>query len=235
LSYSNAALLERLNIHFVDEHPPEDEHGASHERDEASESREIEDIIPLSLDGASLMRYEGLINPAVVEQPVLHWPWRAVRPELDKLADLGADYRGRRLYLLYNPASGRTNGTTNSFFATITVRPPRIVDPPHRHSAAAINYYLSGSGYSRVDGERLEWKAGDLMFSAPGWATHNHASNDEVVYELTVQDTPFNLAIDSLMWQEDLTRPPILLGSHRGFMTNRASVDPTTVFPGRHQ
>ena len=45
---------------------------------------------------------------------------------------LGSEYVGRRLYLLYNPVTGRTNGTTPSFFATITMRPPGIVDRPHR-------------------------------------------------------------------------------------------------------
>ena len=51
------------------------------------------------------------------------------------------------------------------------------------------------------------------MLSAPGWAVHNHASNDEPVYELTIQDSPLNIAMDSLMWQEDLKHPARLLGS----------------------
>ena len=34
------------------------------------------------------------------------------RQRLDKLVALGKEYRGRRLYLLFNPATGRTNGTT---------------------------------------------------------------------------------------------------------------------------
>jgi gentisate 1,2-dioxygenase len=140
------------------------------------------------------------------------------------LQGLGSSYVGRRLYLLYNPATGRTNGTTHNFFATMTVRPPHIVDKPHRHAAAAINYYFSGSGYSTVQGKVLPWKAGDLMLSAPGWAVHNHASNDEPVYELTVQDSPLNIAMDSLMWQEDLKHPARLLGSSYGFDTNRAKV-----------
>ncbi len=227
LTYSNAALLEKLHIHYVEEGHA-DEGSDVADTDEAADIGDITEpgagISRLEATGAWLMTYEKLIDPDVVEQPVLHWPWRALKAELDKLAALGSDYRGRRLYLCYNPATGRTNGTTNSFFATMTVRPPRIVDAPHRHSAAAINYYFAGSGYSRVNGERLDWKSGDLMFSAPGWAVHHHASNDETVYELTVQDTPFNLAIDSLMWQEDLTRPPRLLGSHRGFHTNRAQL-----------
>ena len=97
-------------------------------------------------------------------------------------------------------------------------------DRPHRHTAAAINYYFAGSGYSVVEGERLEWKAGDLMLSAPGWAIHNHASYDEPVYELTIQDSPLNIAMESLLWQENLAQPLAVLGAQEGFATNRETV-----------
>jgi ornithine cyclodeaminase/alanine dehydrogenase-like protein (mu-crystallin family) len=166
---------------------------------------------------------EVLINPPAVESKALHWPWREVKSHLDKLEALGKDYVGRRLYLLYNPMTGRTNGTTPNFFATMTIRPPRIVDRPHRHTSAAINYYFHGRGRSTVEGQVLEWKAGDLMLSAPGWAVHNHASYDEYVYELTVQDQPLNIAMESLLWQESLKLPMAVLGQQEGFGTNRAA------------
>jgi gentisate 1,2-dioxygenase len=221
LTYSNAALLEKLNVHYVEQDPsPPQLGGGPREPDQEDVPGDFDDEIELG-GGALLTSYERLINPPVVEQLALHWPWGQVKPYLDKLTALDEHYQGRRLYLLYNPATGRGNGTTNSFFATMCVRPPHIVDVPHRHTAAAINYYFSGSGYSVVGGRRVEWEAGDLMLSAPGWAVHNHASNDEPVYELTVQDSPLHLVMDSLMWQENLRTPPILLGSHRGFNTNR--------------
>ena len=75
--------------------------------------------------------------------------------------------------------------------------------------------------YSTVAGNRYEWTAGDLMLSAPGWAVHNHASYDEQVYELTVQDQPLNIYMESLLWQEDLKHPAAVLGSEAGFETNR--------------
>ena len=171
----------------------------------------------------TLMPYETLIDPpARRRRRALHWPWAEVKAHLDKLEALGDDYVGRRLYLLYNPATGRTNGTTPSFFATMTIRPPAIVDRPHRHVSAAINYFFSGSGCSLVGGQRYEWRAGDLMLTAPGWAIHHHASRRRrPVYELTVQDSRCNLAMESLLWQEDLKRPARLLGAQEGFATNR--------------
>jgi gentisate 1,2-dioxygenase len=167
------------------------------------------------------MPYERLIDPPVVESKALHWPWQQVKHHLDKLEALGKEYVGRRLYLLYNPITGRTNGTTPAFFATMTIRPPKIIDRPHRHSSAAINYYFGGRGRSVVEGKTYEWEAGDLMLSAPGWAVHNHASYDEPVYELTIQDQPFHLAMESLLWQESLKLPFAVLGVEQGLGTNR--------------
>ncbi len=239
LSYSNAALLEQLNIHLVEDRPSDHPRGAAddaprgaaddHPRVSAEAEPTARDsrstnpfgTFALGHDGAQLMPYETLINPPTVSSRPLHWPWVEVEKHLLELESLGRDYIGRRLYLLHNPITGRTNGTTPSFFATMTIRPAGIVDRPHRHSSAAINYYFRGRGRSTVEGEILEWKAGDLMFSAPGWAVHNHASYDERVYELTVQDQPFGIATESLLWQEDLKHPPALLGAQSGFATNR--------------
>ena len=221
LTYSNAPLLEKLNVHVVESsgEAPTDAARESAEPDERK--RSPYGTFALTSEGAMLMPYETLINPAPVESRALHWPWVEVTEHLDRLMALGSDYAGRRLYLLYNPATGRTNGTTPSFFATITMRPAGIVDRPHRHVSAAINYYFRGRGRSVVAGKRYEWKAGDLMLSAPGWTVHNHASYDDVVYELTVQDQPLHIAMESLLWQEDLKRPPRLLGAEAGFSTNR--------------
>src|SRR5262249_40184782 len=224
LSYSNSLLLEKLSVYVVDENPPL----------EIAEEKEEEALNPARLSpygtfqlteqGAWLLPYERLINPDHIAIKPLHWSWKQVQAELNKLRALGKEYVGRRLYLLYDPATGRTNGTTNSFFATLTIRPANIVDRPHRHVSAAINYYFAGSGYSTVEGQRYEWSAGDLMLSAPGWAIHNHASKDEDVYELTIQDQPLHLALGSLLWHEDLKQEVRLLGQSDGFLTNRARV-----------
>jgi gentisate 1,2-dioxygenase len=222
LTYSNAPVLEKLHVHLVEEEP-EEEHDET--TGDGGESGLELPVLQMTDDGAALMPYELLINPPAVTSQPLHWPWTQVKEQLDQLAELVEQYRGRRLYLLYNPMTGRTNGTTPNFFATITIRPPGIVDRPHRHISAAINYYFHGRGRSIVNGRRYEWKAGDLMLSAPGWAIHHHASDEgQQVYELTVQDQPLHIAMESLLWQEDLKRPPRVLGSQAGFGTNREQV-----------
>lgn len=222
LAYSNVPLLQHMDIYIAEESPTV---GASasnadgHEED--PRRRNPFGVFPISEDGGLLVPYEVLINPQKVDSRPLLFPWAKVKPELDKLEALGKDYIGRRLYMLYNPATGRTNGITPNFFATITIRPPGIVDRPHRHVSAAINYYFHGTGHSVVAGNRYDWKAGDLMLSAPGWAVHNHASHDQPVYELTIQDQPLNIYMESLLWQEDMKGPISVLGTELGFATNR--------------
>lgn len=223
LTYTNAPLLQFMQVYIAEKNPPL--LAAAPEVDEDHDNPRRKSpygTFQIGDDGAMLMPYELLINPPSVESNPLFWPWERVEAELKKLQDLGQDYVGRRLYLMYNPMTGRTNGTTPNFFATITIRPPKIVDRPHRHVSSAINYYFKGSGRSSVAGNVYEWNAGDLMLSAPGWAVHNHASYDDYVYELTVQDQPLNLSMESLLWQENMKQEPALLGSQVGFDTNRA-------------
>lgn len=228
LTYTNAPLLEKMNVHIVEEDP---EPNLKEVEAEAKEGEIAHDdprrkspygTFELTEDGAWLMPYEILIAPEAVESKALHWPWKRVKTELDKLTALGPDYVGRRLYLLWNPMTGRTNGTTPNFFATITIRPPGIVDKPHRHVSAAMNYIFGGQGNSTVEGKVYEWESGDLLLTAPGWGIHNHASTgDEPVYELTIQDQPLNIIMESLLWQEDLKKPWSVLGAETGFDTNR--------------
>jgi gentisate 1,2-dioxygenase len=225
LVYSNIPLLQHMEVYgpeFGVELEAPTETVAAHSSDDPKRRNPF-GMFPIGDDGGLLMPYETLINPQVVESRPLHFSWQQVKAELDKLEALGSEYVGRRLYMMYNPVTGRTNGITPNFFATMTIRPPKIVDRPHRHVSAAINYYFSGSGYSTVAGNRYEWKAGDLMLSAPGWAVHNHASYDDYVYELTIQDQPLNIYMQSLLWQETMKEPPALLGTQTGFSTNRTS------------
>ena len=226
LTYSNVPLLQHMQVYLPEDEPAVELRPVEGPRDERSSDprrRSPYGMIRIGTDGGMLMPYEILINPEAVASKPLHFPWKKVKRELDKLEALGKDYVGRRLYMMYNPITGRTNGITPNFFATMTIRPPKIVDRPHRHVSAAINYYFQGTGYSTVAGNRYEWGPGDLMLSAPGWAVHNHASNDEYVYELTVQDQPLNITMESLLWQEDLKKPAALLGSEPGFETNRGN------------
>jgi gentisate 1,2-dioxygenase len=226
LSYSKAPLLEYLEVHHFDEKASVStgdsplrsaEPGGKRARDEAVP-------IPIGSEGADLRGYEWLVDIEPVESKVLHWPWKEVNPHLGDVYEMDVKYTGRHLYLLYNPVTGRLMGTTPFHFATMAKFPVGKIDRPHRHTSASINYYLWGHGKSTVGGQRVEWEAGDLQFSAPGWEIHNHGSREQGFVALTIQDHPLHLAMDSLLWQEELKGPIQHLGSTHGFETNLSKV-----------
>ena len=229
--YSNAPLLQKLEISFEEFNPPLPRTdtgavvGSPSDASGAQRSKDLSPPIPLRDGGGQLMTYEHLVDPDFTPSQPIMWHWSEVEEHADQVRSLGTKYSGRPLFCLYNPATGDRNGTTSTMFATFAFYPPEKVDTPHRHSSAAINYILDGSGWSIVNGERVEWSAGDIMLSAPGWGPHGHASGPGGTTILTVQDHPLQLGIDSLIWQENLTDAPIVsLGTDFGFQTNLAEV-----------
>ena len=78
LTYSNAALLEMMNIHYVEENPPAAEAVKHEEMADEDKKRRVSPYgtFKLTDDGAYLMPYEALINPPAVESKALHWPWQ---------------------------------------------------------------------------------------------------------------------------------------------------------------
>lgn len=46
----------------------------------------------------------------------------------------------------------------------------------HRHQGGLVIYVIEGGGYSIVDGERVDWKSGDLLLLPirPGGVEHQH-------------------------------------------------------------
>jgi gentisate 1,2-dioxygenase len=230
LSYSNAPLLEKLEVLYVEEFdgdvPPADA-GTRRKAPAPAGTARARDLalnMQIGDDGARLLGYEWLIDIDVLASRALHWPWTKVAEHLPSVEEIARGYNGRRLFVLYNPATERRIGTTHSFFATISSSPPDNHHVPHRHSSSAINYYLRGEGYSKVGSERIDWKAGDIILSAPGWAMHSHHTKDKVTSALTVQDHPLQIAMESLIWQERLQEPILALGSQGGFESNRAQL-----------
>lgn len=216
LSYSNRPLLDRIGIYYSD---MADAVPKRRVRDGAVSNdyiREDAPDFPILRDGARLRGYEYLTDIEVVENKALVWPWPEILPHMCREEGDGK----RTIMLLYNPATGRRAGTTHSFFATITSFPPGRLRPPpargHRHSSFATNYHFQGGGSSIVDGQTFQWEAGDLMLSAPSWSEHSHGFAPEGAMVLTVQDHPFQIGIESLIWQERMDGPILTLGSEPG-------------------
>lgn len=48
----------------------------------------------------------------------------------------------------------------------------------HRHSYETIIYVVSGSGISVIEGQEVQWKAGDAFY-VPVWAWHQHINQSQ--------------------------------------------------------
>ncbi|MCG3153093.1 MAG: hypothetical protein GEEBNDBF_02402 [bacterium] len=72
----------------------------------------------------------------------------------------------------------------------------------HRHTYESVIVILEGSGYSLIEGERLDWQAGDAIYT-PRWAWHSHINSGttEVRY-LSITNMPM-LANLGLMIREE--------------------------------
>ena len=223
LSYANTAFLRRLGAYVKETGPfskSEEPKGIlTAEKKKAYSRQGAPDI--LMPDGIARLRgYEHLTDIEKIDSRAMHWAWRDIEPRLPLAPGEMAGPDKRNIWLLYNPATGRRQGTTGSYFATYggcgPSVPPYAGDRGHRHTSASINYHTSGSGSSIVGGERIHWEEGDLLFSAPAWSEHAHYHGPNGWTVLTVQDHPMHIAIGSLLWQEDMTGPIYSLGAGEG-------------------
>jgi len=55
--------------------------------------------------------------------------------------------------------------------------PPGRSTHTHRHIHEALIHFLQGRGYSMVNDQRVDWKAGDTLFLPP-WTWHNFCNSD---------------------------------------------------------
>ena len=79
----------------------------------------------------------------------------------------------------------------------------------HRHTSSVVYHAAKGSGFSIVDGRRLDWSKGDT-FVLPAWVTHEHGteSNEDAVL-FSMSDLPVVEAM-GLYREEEMDRQDVL-------------------------
>jgi len=68
---------------------------------------------------------------------------------------------------------------------------PDQVTNRHRHTYETVLYVLEGEGWTEIEGERVEWEAGDAVY-IPSWAWHRHGnrSGDNDAKYLACENAP---------------------------------------------
>ncbi|HLE67101.1 MAG TPA: cupin domain-containing protein [Burkholderiales bacterium] len=117
--------------------------------------------------------------------PMFHYRGADIRAALGDLRDYAGDpYEGVPIELV-NPQTGEAVFPTLSYRAQLLRTGEKTL--PFRQTASQVYCALEGSGYTEVDGERLEWSRNDF-FVVPGhrWRTHvNTGGTDAVLYSCT--------------------------------------------------
>lgn len=104
--------------------------------------------------------------------------WRGYRKTIIKRSDVTLlDVPGRRTRAgVYVGRDG--DRPSINLDATIHELPAQTETTVHRHSWDAIMFIESGSGWTEIDGQRIEWRPWDTLH-LPSWAWHRHGNTSD--------------------------------------------------------
>ena len=120
--------------------------------------------------------------------PVWAYRWSEAREALEVLRR-GAEPDPVNAYLLRysNPANGGDVFPTMDCLLQLIPRGGHT--QAHRHTVSSIYHVAEGSGYSVLDGMRVDWTKGDT-FAVPLWCWHEHAAPDRDAVLFSFTDQP---------------------------------------------
>jgi mannose-6-phosphate isomerase-like protein (cupin superfamily) len=81
----------------------------------------------------------------------------------------------------------------NGFKATSVAITHQWIEPPHHHSGRhkhleAVVYAVEGEGYTEMQGQRVPWSAGDVLYVPPAMWEHEHVNdNPHRIVQLRIQ------------------------------------------------
>ena len=122
--------------------------------------------------GAGGLRPAWELAPTAPYSPLWHYPYTQTREALERLAAEGSSSPFDGVIMEYtNPVTGGPAMPTIGCYVQL-LRPGEHTQA-HRHTSSTAFHVIEGSGYSVVDGQRLDWEDKDV-FCVPGWAFHEH-------------------------------------------------------------
>lgn len=124
--------------------------------------------------------------------PLLNYKWARTEEALRRLATVGGSPFDDVAMEYINPHTGGPLMPTLACW--VQLLRPGVGTKAHRHTGSAIYFVFEGRGASVIDGQRFDWRKGDL-FVIPTWSWHEHASADGEAILFSVQDTPVMQAL----------------------------------------
>jgi gentisate 1,2-dioxygenase len=171
------------------------------------------------------------------------WKWRDIGPYLHQLADLcPLELTERQSVLLINPGFGMKGvKVTNTMRIAISIYKHGNQAESHLHTPNASRTLLSeAGGHTIVEGERIEPKRGDIVFT-PNGTWHEHGNNDRSpVIWADLLDLPLLDYLGAIWVRHDSQNAPKLGEADKAFSQKfykRGGLKPLSVHSrgeGRH-
>ena len=158
------------------------------------EPHPAEDVRLYNSPADTILRNPGLLAPPGQALKSLVYKWTATRRALSEmLPESESPFDGKCLEYR-NPVTG--GPTFPTFSCWIQALDAAKSTAEHRHTSNQLYYVVEGRGVSEVEGEKLEWQAGDF-FVVPNWSWHRHknASASEPAILFSTTDRPLHEAI----------------------------------------
>jgi gentisate 1,2-dioxygenase len=110
----------------------------------------------------------------------------------------------RRSLILVNPGLAPRRATVTTMYTAYRLNDPNEVMPPHRHTASAVRFGLTGArNFTGVEGEDIEFGPGDMVLT-PRDTWHNHGNlGDDAAINLSVLDLPLVEQLNALEFAHD--------------------------------
>jgi gentisate 1,2-dioxygenase len=143
---------------------------------------------------ASVGQTMGTPQPPAAPRPLLIYRWDATEAALRRAAQTAASPYDDVVLEYTDP---RTGGHVFPTLACwVQLLRPGVRTEAHRHTSSAVYHVFRGRGYSVIDGQRLDWQAGDFL-ALPTWAWHQHGNDgDEPAILFSITDLPTLEALD---------------------------------------
>jgi len=136
------------------------------------------------------------------------WRWEEIEQQLVASIGYNEHEPGRGAVSLIHKDTGSANGVSPTINVVVQVLEPGRSYEPHKHTNVAFFLVKQGQGYSIVDGERIEWKEGDIVV-APAWSAHEHGNTSETENAIlvTFQDVPMVNHMGIMFLEEPVGAP----------------------------
>ena len=110
----------------------------------------------------------------------------------------------RRSLILINPGLAPRRASVGSLYTAYRLNDPNEIMPPHRHTASAIRFGLTGAqNFTGVEGEDITFGPGDMVLT-PRDTWHNHGNvGGESAINLSVLDYPLVETLNALTFDHD--------------------------------